>query len=1060
MAEESYGAKDIQVLAGLEAVRKRPAMYIGSTGARGLHHLVYEVVDNSIDEAMAGHCKAISVMIHEDGSVTVIDDGRGIPIDTHAQYNMPALQVIMTKLHAGGKFDKSAYKVSGGLHGVGISVVSALSKKLIVEVKRDGKKVRQEYSLGEPTSDMRVLGQSSEQGTTIRFWPDDGILTETVFSFDILSSRLRELAFLNKGVTISIQDERSGKEHTFFYEGGITSFVEYLNQNKNKLHPIISFMKGKDGTDVDIAIQYNDTYTEQVFSFCNNINTIEGGTHLSGFKSALTRTLNQYAEKHKYKDAKLSSDDVREGLTAVISVKVQNPQFEGQTKTKLGNSDVKGIVEAVVNQKFGEFLEENPSVARIIIEKCVNAAMAREAARKAQELTRRKSALDGSSLPGKLADCQNRDPTQSEIFLVEGDSAGGCFSGDTRVSLTDGRSISFKELVIEHERGKKNYCYTIQKDGTIGISLIKYPRITKKNVEVIKVVLDNNEEIICTPDHKFMLRNGEYKEAINLEPGSSLMPLRRKLSKIEGRITIDGYEMVYDVSQGKWIFTHILSDKYNIERKKYSQSSGSHKHHIDFNKLNNNPDNLTRLTKEEHLKLHSRMVEKTLLREDVQAKARAAHQNPAYRKKVSELMSSQRMRRMLSERAKKQWENKEYKEYMVRKFKEFYERDEEYREKSSERLDTLQKEYWSIKENRNLQSKRVQEYFKNNPEKLESIRKLAKDQWNNKELLKWRSEKTKEQWTDEFRKKRMEAYNKTYFNHTVRFMRRLLDDKKSLIDYDAERKKSKNKNILKKETLIQRFFNNDEKAMIEAVVNYNHQVKAIVKIDQKMDVYDLEVDETHNFALASGVFAHNSAKQGRNRAFQAIIPLRGKILNVEKARIHKVLSNNEILTIITALGTNIGEEFNMAKLRYHKVIIMCDSDVDGSHITTLILTFFYRYMKQLIEAGHIYIAQAPLYKIQKGKAVHYAYTDAEKERILKEIGADGITVQRYKGLGEMNPKQLWETTMDPTQRMLKKVVIEDAVEADQMFTVLMGEDVEPRRLFIMEHAKEVTNLDV
>jgi len=623
-----YGAKDIQVLGGLSAVRKRPAMYIGNTGLKGLHHLVFEVVDNSIDEAMAGFCNKIVVILHKNNSVTVIDDGRGIPVDIHPKYNKPAVEIVMTMLHAGGKFDKKTYKVSGGLHGVGISVVNALSKELIVEVRKEGKIYQQKYSQGKPSTELKVIGDCDNQGTKITFWPDSEIFSETEFHFDTLSSRLRELAFLNKGINITLFDERTNKKQEFKYDGGIVSFVEFLNKNKSPLHKTIYFQKEKNGTQVEVALQYNNSYQENIFSFANNINTQEGGMHLVGFKTALTKTMNSYMEKLKKKDTKLSSDDAREGLTTVISVKLQEPQFEGQTKTKLGNSEVKGIVESIVNENLGTFLEENPAVAKVIVDKCINAANAREAAAKARELTRRKGALNSHSLPGKLADCSERDPAKSEIYIVEGDSAGG------------------------------------------------------------------------------------------------------------------------------------------------------------------------------------------------------------------------------------------------------------------------------------------------------------------------------------------------------------------------------------------------------------------------------------------------SAKQGRNRNFQAILPLRGKILNVEKARLNKIFQNQEITNMITALGTGIGDDFDIKKSRYHKIIIMTDADVDGAHIRTLLLTFFYRHMAQLIDSGYIYIAQPPLYKVSKNKKTHYVYSDEELERLFKEIGRDSASVQRYKGLGEMNPRQLWETTMDPDDRTLMQVRLEDAVEADKIFTILMGEQVEPRRLFIQEHAKEVTNLDV
>ncbi len=632
MSDKKYDAGKIQVLEGLEAVRKRPSMYVGSTDYRGLHHLVYEVVDNSIDEALAGYCANIDVTINRDNSVTVQDDGRGIPVDIHEKYNKSALEVVMTMLHAGGKFDTESYKVSGGLHGVGVSVVNALSEWMEAEVYRNGNIYFQRYQRGKSMGDVEVRGTSELTGTKMTFKPDYEVFEVVDISFETISKRLREMAFLNMGVKIKIKDERTGDEKLFHYEGGIVAFVEHLNKNKTTLHqPPIYFQKSRNSTQVEIAIQYNDSYTETVFSFANNINTHEGGTHLSGFKAALTRTANDYAKEHGLVKgaAKLSGEDIREGLTAIISVKLTNPQFEGQTKTKLGNSEVKGIVETLVGEGLGEFLEEHPKEAENIISKSVLAAQAREAARKARELTRRKSALEISSLPGKLADCSEKDASKCELYLVEGDSAGG------------------------------------------------------------------------------------------------------------------------------------------------------------------------------------------------------------------------------------------------------------------------------------------------------------------------------------------------------------------------------------------------------------------------------------------------SAKQGRSRNFQAILPLRGKILNVQKARLNKILNNLEIRALITAIGTGLGDDFDIGKARYHKIIIMTDADVDGAHIRTLLLTFFYQYMRPLIEIGYVYIAQPPLYRIKKGKATHYVYNDAQLEEKMEEMGGShGVGIQRFKGLGEMNPDQLWDTTMDPDTRTLVQVMLENAMEADEIFTILMGDKVEPRRLFIEQHAREVKNLDI
>ncbi len=629
-----YDASQIQVLEGLEGVRKRPSMYIGSTSSVGLHHLVFEVVDNSIDEALAGYCKNIKVIIHKDNSVSVIDDGRGIPVDIIPKYNKSALEIVMTKLHAGGKFSKNAYKVSAGLHGVGVSVVNALSKKLMVRVRRNNKIYQQEFSRGKPLYSLKVIGNTDETGTEIRFWPDDEIFETTTFNFDVLSSRLRELSFLNPGLRIELFDERTNNKLEFHFEGGISSFVEQMNVNKKPLHPVIHFTKKKDDVEVDFALQYNSGFSTNIFSFVNTVRTVEGGTHLTGFKTGLAKAINHYLKNFrkgkngngKNKNGfKVLSDDVLEGLTAVVSVKVKEPQFEGQTKAKLGNSEVKGIVDSVVYDLLITYFDENPDIARVIVEKAISAAKAREAAQKAKQLARRKTALDSGSLPGKLADCSERNPEVTELYLVEGDSAGG------------------------------------------------------------------------------------------------------------------------------------------------------------------------------------------------------------------------------------------------------------------------------------------------------------------------------------------------------------------------------------------------------------------------------------------------SAKQARDRRFQAILPLKGKILNVEKARLVKIMNNQEIATIITALGTGVGDDFDIKKLRYGKIIIMTDADVDGAHIRTLLLTFFFRYMKELIEEGHVFIAQPPLYKVMVGKQRFYAYSDDELKEITKKY--KNAEVQRFKGLGEMNPQQLWDTTMNPKTRKLLKVTIEDAVAADEIFTILMGEEVEPRRKFIQEHALEA-NVDI
>jgi len=1064
-----YTAKDIYVLKGLEPVRKRPAMYIGSTGSDGLHHLIWECLDNAIDEAMVGYAKNIEVILLPQNRVRVSDDGRGIPVERHADTKKSALETVMTTLHAGGKFGGNAYKVSGGLHGVGVSVVCALSSFMEAEVCRDGGRYVQEYFRGKPKTAVKKVGDSKKTGTSVTFDADPEIFSEIKYDTKRILNHLRQQAYLTKGVRMFFRDEREKNKETsysFYFEGGVGSYVKYLASGNTPRHQnIFSIGLDKEGIYVEAAFQYTQEMECVEESFANNIYTVDGGTHISGFRTALTRCLNDYARREgflKEKDENLSGDDVREGLTAVVSVKIRTPQFEGQTKAKLGNPEAKNAVESAISEGLSDYLERFPQDAKAIIENCFLANKARLAAKAARQTVLRKGALEGLALPGKLADCLSRKPEESELYIVEGDSAGGCFSGDTRVALADGRNLSFKEIIEEHKQGKKNYCYTIKNDGSIGVELIQNPRRTKQNAEVIKVILDNNEELICTPDHKFMLRDSSYKMAKDLSPDDSLMPLYKKLSKIENRITIKGYEMVLNPQNSKWIFTHLLADKYNLENRVYSESDGSHKHHIDFNKLNNSPDNLKRMDKDEHLYYHAKIARQNLYRPDVLEKLRKIRQSKEYRQKISKIMSSPKMSAMLSQRAKKQWESKDYKKFMVGKFLEFYRNNSEYRERNNKNLDKVQRKYWLNENNRKKQAERVKKYFEMHPEAKELLCQKAQEEWQNKDLLTWRTEETKKQWTSAFRVKRKIAYNKTYVDKFLKIMK-FISEKYGKIDkeeYQKERLKNNDKSLLKYETIRDRFFDGNEQKLSEAVLGYNHKIKKIEKLNEKVDVYDIEVQGTHNFALASGVFVHNSSKQARDRRFQAILPLRGKILNVERARLDKMLASKEIKALIIAMGTGIGEDFDIEKLRYHRIVIMTDADVDGAHIRTLLLTFFYRHFKPVVDAGHIYIAQPPLYKIQSGKNAQYAYSDEQRDKIVKNMGKASVSIQRYKGLGEMNPEQLWETTMNPENRTLLQVSVEEAHLADKTLDILMGEEVEPRKKFIQTHAKAAKNIDI
>jgi DNA gyrase subunit B len=1056
---KGYTAESIKILEGLEGVRRRPAMYIGGTGKDGLHHLVYEIVDNSVDEALAGHCKSIVITVNKDGSVTVIDDGRGIPVEINKQYKKSALEIVFTKLHAGGKFDKESYKISGGLHGVGASVVNALSSKLIARVKRDGKIYEQIYKRGNSQGDVKAVGKCKEDetGTEVTFFPDSEIFSTLVFDFAVLKKRLQEIAFLNAGLKILLQDAISGKKEEFYYAGGLIEFIQHITHSKSPLHKPVYFKKQIDTTVVEVAIQYTESYNENIFGFVNTINTTEGGTHISGFKSALTGVINDYAKKKNLlKDVYIEGDDTREGISAIVSLKLADPQFEGQTKTKLGNSEIKGVVDSAVTTALSEFFEENPPIANKIVQKVISSAKAREAAKKARDLVRRKSALGFSGLPGKLADCSSKKFEKTELYIVEGDSAAGCFSGDTKIALADGRNLSFKDLVEESKLGKQNFCYTIKDDQTIGIEKIENPRITKKDAEVIKIIFDTGDEVTCTPSHKFMLRDGSYRDAGDLKKEDSLMPFHRRISKMGGRITIDGYEMVYDQKKG-WIFTHMLADEFNLRNNVYDKEQGDARHHIDFNKLNNNPANIVRMPKEEHLILHTELLEKTLHRPDIKEKARLAHQNEGYKQKVREWASKPEVREIMSKNSVKLWQNPEYKEFMVKKFLEFYNSNDDYRKENNELLNRSQKEYWANSENRTKASEKVKKFFEENPDAKEYLSSLAKEQWKDEALIIWRRQKTREQWTPEFREKRYKAYNQTYYDKTIKLMKITFEKTGSLDNFDEFRIENKDHSILSKNTFCSRFFNNDANNMLEAVRKYNHKIKRIELLNEKIDVYDIEVPGTHNFALASGVFVHNSSKMARDKEFQAILPLKGKIMNVEKANPVKALSSDEVVNLITAVGTGVKENFNQEKLRYNKIILMCDADVDGQHITTLLLTFFFRYMPQLVENGNVYIAVSPLFRIRKGKDV-YVYSEEEKEKKIKELGGKA-DVQRFKGLGEMNPAQLWDTTMNPKTRILKKVTIEDAVMADETFSMLMGDEVGPRREFITKNA-HIAEIDI
>jgi DNA gyrase subunit B len=1114
-----YTADDIQVLEGLEAVRRRPGMYIGGTDSKALHHMVYEVVDNSIDEAMAGYCDRIAVTIHQDGSVTVQDWGRGIPVGIQRQTGKSALEVVMTKLHAGGKFGSGAYKVSGGLHGVGVSAVNALSDWLEVEVRSDGVLYMQRYHRGVPEAEVAVAGKVEDgtHGTRTTFLPDKTIFEDTEYKFDTLLQRFREMAFLTRGLTIDFMDERTdngARQTSFYFEGGVRSFVRYLNKNRVVLHEPVYIEREVEGVTIEAAIQYNDGYSESVYAFANTINTPDGGTHLTGLRSALTRTVNDWAKRQgllKDSDANFTGEDTREGMTAIISVKLPDPQFESQTKVKLLNLEIKNLVESVVAEVLMEWLEKNPRDGKKIVEKCSTSSRAREAARKARDLVIRKSALESLTLPGKLADCSERDPAKCELYLVEGDSAGGCLAGETRVALASGIVKTMQELVEDWQLGIQHFGYATNDEGDVRIVPLLEPRLTRRQASLVEVTLDNGERIRCTPDHPFRLRDGWYRAANELQPGDSLMPFKTRLTLGE-ELPGPGYEMVWMNDRQEWWHTHHLADLYNLLTGAYTRKAGNVRHHTDFNKLNNDPRNIRRMPWRDHQRLHAELAGNM---------AKKLWQDTAYR---------ERKIRQLREQAILQWQNPAYRQYMSERVK-LQRQDEALNEKllqgfqewfaslSPEGYDAycqrtrdLMGAYWSDPEHRQEQSERTRRFYEEHPEAREARRQASEAQWEDAELRLWRAEKTREQWHDEAHRMQHGAQVREWWEMHPEHREKIVtgfqrfwadpeqrarilgplgewrdstprEEKGALIreghrlkalallnrvlqcddvaDAYEELRLRTAPTALSYRRLLRECFGGDQERLLEAATNVNCQVIGVRALEETADVYDLTVERYHNFVLAGGVFVHNSAKQGRDRRFQAILPLRGKILNVEKARLDKSLANKEIQALVQALGSGIGDSIDLANLRYHRVMIMTDADVDGSHIRTLLLTMFFRYMPQLIDKGHLYIAQPPLYLVRKGKDQKYAYSDGEKDRIVKEMGAGGsLIIQRYKGLGEMNPEQLWETTMNPENRILLQVTVEDAAAADRTFDMLMGNAVPPRKRFIQTHAKKVRNLDV
>jgi DNA gyrase subunit B len=1121
-----YNEDSIQILESQEAVRTRPAMYIGDTGKKGLHHLVWEILDNSVDEHMAGHCSKIDVIISKDNrSVTIIDNGRGIPVAVKQEdpKKRSTLEIVLTELHAGGKFgdDGSGYEASGGLHGVGASCVNFLSLRLDVEVSRDKKKYLLSFDRGIPAGKVEEVGNSSSTGTKITFTPDynifgqfavedafrehliDDFEIDEVFAecsgkwrkalingevngamfydifkpinvseqslyviyriwhkrsndnihFDeaILLRRLRETAYLNGGLKICYKNDSTGIKEDFYFEGGISDYVSYLTKSRTNVYPSKPFFfENKLGKiNVQVAFQYGEEDDETLYTYANNINTADGGTHLSGFKTSITRVVNQFARSSgviKEKEPNLTGDDIREGIVGIISVRLPQPQFEGQTKGKLGSQEVESVVNRLFSEAVTEYFEKNPTIVKNIADRAFRAAKARAAAKRASENIKRQSFLGRSgSLPGKLSDCNSEDNVNTELFIVEGDSAAGCFVGSTRISLADGREISFIELIEEQEKGIQNFCYTVRNDGQIGLAEIKHARLTKKNAELIKVTLDNGESVICTPDHKWMKSDGSYIRADEMSEGLSLYPLYRKISsKKEKSITIDGYEMTWMPNALTWVFTHKMADWWNLWKGVYTYDKTTHCHHVDFNKRNNNPNNLVRMDKDEHLKLHRDHASLFLHSEESKRKSAEAKRTENFRLKARNQMLEPENQKRLVEHNAKIWSDPEYKEFMKTAWKNFYLSNETYRQEVLKTLNEEQKKYWSSEENRLTQSIRVKEYFQNNPEAKENNRKKAIEQWSDESLRKWRSEKTKEQMTDEFKMKRKATLDNTNMKKMIAKVGAYLHETQKDTIPTQE-------NALYQcfQRLVKKFFNNDKDKATEACKLQNHKIVSIEKLKYTEDVYDIEVPDSHNFALTSGVFVHNSSKFGRDPEFQAVMPIRGKIINPEKNDYARLMQNEEVSSIISALGTGIRDDFKIEDLRYGKIVIMTDADDDGAHIAALLMTFFYRFMRPLVLAGKLYIAKPPLYRVNVKNQKFYIHSNEELESYRNKYG-DKIEVTRFKGLGEMDGDELGVTTMEIGTRHIIKVAVENAEEASDLISTLMGSEVAPRKEHIIK----------
>lgn len=1065
MLAKKYDEHSIEVKKGLEGVRARPGMYIGDSGIDGLHHLIWEIVDNSVDEHMEGHCNNINIKINNDGSLTVIDDGRGIPVGIHPKEGISSATVVFTVLHAGGKFDSSSYKTSGGLHGVGASVTNALSEWLEVEIKKEGKIYSQRFERGIPIDVLKEIGtyEGNKTGTKVTFKPDDLIFKETiVFEDERVYNRLRELSYLNKGLKLTFESEISGRKETYLAKNGL---MDYMNEIcTNKMYEPIEInrkyeLDEKTMIDIDLILVHGSDFKGKTLSFANNIRTIEDGTHVIGTINGLTKSFMDKKDIFKIKDSDtLKGENFKDGLYSIITVKLSNPEFRGQVKGKLNNPEARTGTYNAVKEFMDDWIDHNEKVVKEIIKKAISAKKALDAMNRAYDLIERKSSLgDGFLLPGKLTDCQSKNPQECEILIVEGDSAGGCFSGETKIKTSDNKYKTILEMKNDFDNGIDNFIYTYNKTSNkIEIQKVLNCWETKITNDLVYVTLDNNEKVLCTSDHKFMLKNGDYKEANQLNEGDSLMPMYTFIStgKEKGLShKVKGYEYVVNPNDTK-SFLHVLADEYNLKNNLYKTLEEKNdylvRHHIDFNKYNNNPTNIEKMYSKDHIKFHMECYEKTLGTPESKAKSKEMLQTEFVRNKIKKSMARPESKKLRSEIVSNLWKNNDYRN----KFKENHHK--LMRQKQIEDGINLGfKDYWAKEENKKAQSERVKEYYQVNIHKKEQLSILAKKQWENKDLLEWRKQKTKEQMSNK------ENIEKKLISESLKRISNSLDvlNKVGIDVYETIRKENPKK-IYKIKTLIEKikkFKNNEiinEKTLLESnLYIYNHKVLKVEKyIGEAIPVYDIEVPETHNFALGVGVFVHNSCKSARDRKTQAVLPLKGKPLNTHKNNLMKILQNEEIQSLIKALGCGYKENFDITKLRYHKIIILTDADVDGSHIKTLLLGYFYNFTPELIEKGHVYIGQPPLYYVNYKKNKIYLLNDEELENFKKKHG--NVTIQRFKGLGEMNPEQLEETTLNVKSRILKQVTMDDREQVLEVMDMLLGDNLEARKEFITTNSKK------